>query len=210
MTHLKCWTFYAPQRTPPRAASSQSCIWNRPLSIVSHPACYCSAVVVVQTSLLRMAKRTSRDYEATLEQQLKQFKPVRGKELSSWTCSVAIVCPSLQQQHTLAKAGRAFAQKALRQSCPHQPSNQPPLRTVLVPFECCLNMFDTAAAVPCSRTPYAASVNPFPMMMDAARHTQAQLATKQDAAAAPAPGHNSSTVPVMQAAMPCTLCSHCG
>lgn len=76
---------------PPRTASSQSCIWNRPLSIVSHPACYCSAVVVVQTSLLRMAKRTSRDYEATLEQQLKQFKPVRGKELSSWTCSVAIV-----------------------------------------------------------------------------------------------------------------------
>jgi hypothetical protein len=72
---------------------------DRPLSIVSHPSCYCSAVVV-HTSLLRMAKRTSRDYEATLEQQLKQFKPVRGKELSPWACSMAIVCPSLQQQHT--------------------------------------------------------------------------------------------------------------
>jgi len=150
-----------------------------------------------------MAKRSSREFTTTLEQQLKQFKPVRG-------APVLRQCNNILQQPTTTAALQVAAGYMMFPSILHafsvllEPCGglQPQFWAQLL-FERCSSRFQPnyCKLLHCSAT--WPTVNPFPLMMDAARQNQTARQSNSLPAAQP-------TSAAQHAETACTICSHCG
>jgi hypothetical protein len=138
------------------------------------------------------AHKRARDYAASLEQQLKQVKPERGEWQWQATpgcmgSSSQPVCPALAVRASGCSVGACDNSSLPRPSTTSRPALSLP----------------TPLACPC-----AAAVDPFPLLMGAARQASRQQQHQQQAAAAAA--HVQAVQSTPAGAPPFTLCSHCG